>query len=249
MQIVAGLAVLLFIVLGSVVGVRMLALARRTGERPELLMGIGFTLICALGYPTSLLSGFGKGTIGEVSLAVWVGSTLCTQIGIGSIWLFTAAVFRPGERWARLLTGTGLALLVASFTGTGFVLTTAPASAPCNAATRGWLLLGMLGYTGSFAWTAAEGLLQHRMAMRRLALGLADPVVANRFLLWGLFGVMATGINAASLTGVLLDRDPASSLVILLPMGVLGAAASGAMYLAFFPPAWYVGRLRRARVG
>jgi len=30
----------------------------------------------------------------------------------------------------------------------------------------------------------------------------------------------------------------------MLPMGVLGAAAATAMYLAFFTPAWYVGWLR-----
>ena len=245
MQMLAGLSVLLFIVVGSAVGVRMLALARRTGGRPERLMGAGMVLICALGYPGSLLSGFGKGSVGEVVVPAWALSTCLTQLGIGSIWLFTGAVFRPGVPWARVLTGAGLGALVASYLGTGVVLLTAPEHVSCNAATRGWMLLGMVGYAGSFAWTAVEGLLQRRMALRRLALGLADPVVANRFLLWGLFGLMATGINAVSAVGVQLGRDPATSLLILFPMGVLGAAASALMYLAFFPPAWYVGWLRR----
>jgi hypothetical protein len=244
MQTLAGLSVLLFIVVGTAVGVRMLALARRTGGRPEWLMGAGLVLVCGLGYPGSLLSGFGQGSVGEVRLPVWAGSTLLTQTGIGSIWLFTGAVFRPGVGWARALTGLGLAALVASFLGTGHVLATAPDDASCTASTRHWLLLGMLGYAGSFLWSAVEGLLQRRMALRRLALGLADPVVTNRFLLWGLFGLMATGINLASVVGVVLGVDPAESLLVLLPMGVLGAAASVLMYLAFFPPAWYVGWLR-----
>jgi hypothetical protein len=244
MQAVAGLSVLLFILVGTAVGVRMLALARRTGGRPERLMGLGLVLVCALGYPGSLFSGFGKGTIGEVSVPLWALASLLTQIGIGSIWLFTGAVFRPGVPWAPALISAGVAAMVASYLGTGYVLLTAPADASCTDSTRGWLLVGMLGYAGSFLWSAVEGLLQRRMALRRLALGLADPVIVNRFLLWGLFGLMATGINLASATGVVLGVDPAQSLLVLLPMGVLGAAASALMYLAFFPPAWYVGWLR-----
>ena len=102
----------------------------------------------------------------------------------------------------------------------------------------------MVGYAASFLWTAVEGLVHHRSALRRLALGLADPVVANRFLLWGLFGLMATGINVTSALGNLLGLDPTRSPVVLFPMGVLGGFASIAMSLAFFPPAWYVGWLR-----
>jgi hypothetical protein len=165
MQTVAGLSVLLFILVGTAVGVRMLALARRTGGRPERLMGLGLVLVCALGYPGSLFSGFGKGTIGEVSVPLWALASLLTQIGIASIWLFTGAVFRPGVPWARALIGAGVAAMIASYLGTGAVLLTAPADASCNDATRAWLLVGMVGYAGSFLWSAVEGLLQRRMAL------------------------------------------------------------------------------------
>jgi hypothetical protein len=87
------------------------------------------------------------------------------------------------------------------------------------------------------------------MALRRMALGLADPVVTNRFLLWGLFGLMATGINVASAAGVVLGADPTHSPLVLVPMGLLGAGAALAKYLAFFPPAWYLGRLRTPAAG
>lgn len=82
--------------------------------------------------------------------------------------------------------------------------------------------------------------MHHRMARRRVALGLADRVVANRFLLWGLFGLTATGINVASLIGNALGVDPSRSPSVIVPMGVLGFGASAAMYLAFVPPAWYL---------
>jgi hypothetical protein len=244
MQTLAGLSVLLFIVMGAAVGVRMIALARRTRGVPELCMGLGFTLICTVGYPGSLVTGFGRGTVGEVNVPLWALASLFTQAGIGSIWLFTAAVFRPGVGWARALCAAAFALMLTGFAGTLFVLLTAPADAPCTESARPWLMTGMLGYAGCFLWTAVEGMLQRRMALRRLALGLADPVVANRFLLWGMFGMAATGINVTSSLGVVLGVDPAGSLLVMMPMGVLGGASAVLMYLAFFPPAWYVGWLR-----
>lgn len=40
------------------------------------------------------------------------------------------------------------------------------------------------------AWMAAEGLIAHENARRRRRLGLCDPICCNRFLLWGLAGVV-----------------------------------------------------------
>jgi hypothetical protein len=233
-----------FVLMGSAVGVRMLLLARRTGGTPERLMGLGFVLVCAVGYPMSFASGFGRGSVAEMRLPIWVVATLITQAGIGSIWLFTAEVFRPGVTWARLLTAAGIGALAVSFAGSVYAFATAPPEAGSIAVARPWLLVGMVGYAGSFFWSAIEGLRHHRMAVRRLALGLADPVVANRFLLWALYGLMASGICVASSIGTFLELDPTASPAILLPMGVLGAGASAAMYLAFAPPAWYLARVR-----
>jgi hypothetical protein len=110
-------------------------------------------------------------------------------------------------------------------------------------AVRGWLLLCFAGYGGCFLWSAAESLLQHRMALRRQALGLADPVVASRFLLFAVYGLAATGILLANAAAVLLGFNLATSLVVLGPSAVLGLAAGAAIYLAFLPPRWYLARL------
>jgi hypothetical protein len=58
------------------------------------------------------------------------------------------------------------------------------------------------------------------------------------------FGLMACGINLSSALGNLMGVDPTRSALVLVPMGVLGAIACVAMYLAFLPPAWYLGWLR-----
>ena len=127
-----------------------------------------------------------------------------------------------------------------------FALSAAPAHVSSVAATRVWLLLCYPLYAGCFVWTALESLHHYGMARRRQALGLADPVVASRFLLWGFYGLAATGILAANATGVLLGHNISTSLVVLVPSGVLGFAASIAIYLVFLPPAWYRGWLRSA---
>jgi hypothetical protein len=242
-QALAGICLLLFVAVCTLVGVRMLLLARRTKGLPELLMGTGMVVIAGIGYPISHLSGFG-GPVGKMVVPLWIASTLLTQTGIVCIYAFNQQVFRPRDGWARPVVVAAGALMLVSLAGSAHALAGAPPEMLSQRAARGWLFFGMIGYSGCFVWSAFEGFTQHAKARRRLALGLADRVVVNRFLLWGVFGLMATGINVSSAIGNLLGVDPTRSPAVLVPMGVLGALAGAAMYLAFVPPAWYLGWLR-----
>jgi hypothetical protein len=243
MQALAGLCLLLFVAIVTVVGVRMLLLARRTQRVHERLIGAGMVLIGGVGFPGGIASGFGA-SVGDVRLPVWFAATLLTQIGILLIYAFTWQVFRPTAAWGRALVGGAALLLFSSMLGAGYALAIAPADAPSTLVARTWLLIGMIGYCGCFVWSAIEGFVHWRDARRRLALGLADAVVVNRFLLWALFGIGATGINVASGIGAALGLDPSKSAFVLVPMGVLGFFSSVAMYLAFLPPAAYLERIR-----
>jgi len=244
MQAVAGICLLLFVVVSTLVGVRVLIVAQRSKGRPELLMGTGMVLIGGVGYPSTILAGFG-GTVGELNVALYAFGCAMTQIGITLIYAFTQQVFRPGEAWARALVAFGGTTLLVSWIGATRSLLLADAAETSFLVARGWLGVAMVGYTICFLWTAIEGFVHHGMAVKRMALGLADPVTTNRFLLWGAFGLMATGINVASATGNWLGVDPSRAPLVLVPMGVLGGGASVAMAFAFFPPAWYLGWLRR----
>jgi len=244
MQALTGISLLLFVATTAIVGVRMLLLAWRTGERPELLMGAGMTLVGGIGYPGGIVSRFGIGSVGEMSIPIWFISTVCTQIGATLIYAFTWQVFRAKATWAKVLVVTGVGFMVAGLAGMGHALTTASPTADSALVTRGPTFVSMVGYAGCFLWTALEGFHHHRMARRRLALGLTDPIVANRFFLWGFFGLMASVLTAISAITVLLGGKPSGTPATMLPMGVLGAAAVIAMYLAFFSPSWYVGWLR-----
>lgn len=243
MQAVAGLCLLLFVATSTVVGARMLLLARRTGGRHERLMGAGMLLIGAVGCPGGMVSGFG-GPVGDMHLWLWIACTLVTQLGILAIYAFTWQAFRPAQAWGLWLVVVAALVLFASLAGSARALASARPEELSPIVARSWMLVGMLGYAGCFLWSAIEGFAQWRSARRRLALGLADAVVVNRFLLWGLFGLAATGINLASGTGAALGHDPSKSPLTLLPMGVLGFFASVVMYLAFLPPAAYLDFVR-----
>ena len=243
MQAVAGLCLLLFVVTVTVVGARMLLLARRTRGRHEKLIGSGMLLIGAVGFPGSIVSGFG-GPVADVRLWLWLVSTLVMQLGILANYAFTWQSFRPAQAWGRWLVVGAALLLFASLAGSGHALANARPDELSPIVARSWLLVGMVGYAGCFLWSAIEGFVHWASARRRLALGLADAVVVNRFLLWGLFGLAATGINLASGTGAALGHDPSKSPLTLVPMGVLGFLASVAMYLAFLPPAAYLDFVR-----
>ena len=243
MQLLVSLCVLLYVVTVTFVGVRMLLLARKTRGVPELVIGAGSVLICGVGFPASVASGFG-GVIEEVNAPLWVASELVTQVGIVLLYVFTQQVFRPGVRWAKTLVACVAVYLPVALAGAANALSVAAPSEHSVQVVRSELLLCIAGYAGCFVWSAAESLRQYGMARRRRAVGLADGMVVSRFLLWGFYGLAATGITAANAVGVLLGHDISTSLVVLLPAGVLGFAASIAIYLVFLPPDWYQARLR-----
>jgi hypothetical protein len=243
MQALAGLGLLLFVVTVTVVGVRMLLLSRRTGGRHEFLIGAGMILIGAIGFPGSAAAGFGR-AVGEMNIPLWFLFTLITQIGLLLVYAFTWQVFRPAESWGKAIVVAAALLMFVSLVLSARALAAAPPDAISTTVSRTGMFIGMAGYCGCFLWSAIEGFVHHRNAKRRLVIGLADPVVVNRFLLWGLFGVAATAINVTSFAGNAIGVDPSTSPLVLVPMGVFGCFASLAMYLAFLPPASYLARVR-----
>ena len=242
MQLLAAICVLAYIATATIAGARLLWAGRRADRVPERLLGTGSILI-GVSLPVSVASGFG-GDATQVHVPVWIASEIVTQIGIVCLYGFTQQVFRPRVAWAkRLLVAVAIAMPVC-LVGASIGLVRAEPRTLSVTATGLWLLLCQIGYGGSFVWGAIEGFTHHRIAAKRLALGLADPVVVNRFLLFALFGVACTGIAVANAAAIVLERNIATSLIVVLPSAVLSLAAAAAMFLAILPPAWYLDRLR-----
>ncbi len=83
------------------------------------------------------------------------------------------------------------------------------------------------------------------MLRRRIQIGLSDPLVANRLLLWGVGSCCGTGILIGYLPVIMLPAEHLWTQLGLLNIGVLGAVATVAYGFAFFPPRGYADWVRR----
>ena len=243
MQIAAGIAMVLFIGICSVVGIRLLVLAYRTRGVEELLCACGFTFIGLLGYPASIASGYGMGTVGDVIFPAYLWGTIWTNLGIWSFYAFTWRVFRPAERWALGFTLAAGVVLATGCIANIVTLLTSPANASSFEVTHGWTRLLQVGSVSCFAWTTWEAARQYFMSHKRRAIGLGDSVSSNRFLLWGVFGGSTLILSGVFAVIHHLGIPSATSPMMHVTTAVMGLISSVAIYLAFLPPKAYLARL------
>jgi hypothetical protein len=235
----------LFVLAMLVAAIRCLMLWRRTRRTPELSIGLGFFLVAGLGYPLMALSGIGGSSVAELDPWIFGAGLGVISLGVVSLQSFTRQAFRAGQGWATALVAlTFLAAVVICWGSVRSMLTASPETPPVEAG-QGWLLGVRLLFEAWYVWTAIEGLLEYRQARRRLKLNLSDPIVVNRFLLWGVMGVFLT-LNGA--VAAWLEWQGASPLVDLAPALVLaanGGVAGLLILLTFMPPQAYVHFVRR----
>jgi len=238
MEILAGLATLSFVAVAAVVGTRLLMLARRTRQTPELAIGLALILVVFLGYPLQLVP-LRPGIDPELAQRALVVGAVVTALGQCCVYVFTRAVFRPREAWARALTGAAIVgILVLA---TVEVARVARGSGAVELRLDGTLLAAYLLYTLGYAWTAIEAFRYHGLLRKRQAIGLADPVVANRFLLWAVSGTSATvGLSVSIAAALLGDGALTGHPTSMLVLGLAGVTSAATTYLAFMPPAVWV---------
>lgn len=239
-----GVSQALYLTAMLFLGGRLLARAVRSGERAETYLALHFLLCCSLGYAL-VGGGFAALEAPEAvsrGTAAWIAGVgqLCSGLGVLAGAAFTRLVFRPHELWAKVLVG-GLAAVIAlayaaSLGSGGF------ARGPADPGYR----VAYAAYVVSAVFVLAEPLRYHRLMRRRLALGLADPLLVNRFLLWGVGSVFRFGmllVGAASFAVPVSDLEAAPVVAILTGAAVFGLGVAGTYGLAFFPPAAYVRRV------
>jgi hypothetical protein len=228
-----------FVALGFaavVVGVRLLAQANRTRRFPELALGTHMLLLM-LGYAAEFAGIELAGSLGGATVLLRGFGNLCYAASILVILFFNWRVFRPGSRWAALLTGLcvvglGVGLAGESITGR-FDFAPARFAAP-------WFWLAFVPRVVCMGWSSGEAFHEHGLARRRQRLGLSEPLVVNRLLLWGLASLSECLIYAMVMTAILRGAPSAflngpEALVI----SALGACAAATILLAFLPPKAY----------
>lgn len=236
-----GLGVGVQLLADAVVGVRLLLLGRRTRKLPELCFGACSLLLGGLGLPLAIA---GRTRLeGDPVLAAWlVGSGLAIQdAACAALYLGTWRVFRPGSRLAAAAVGLAGLALAASVPGqawtAGYVHATGGGA---------WYWIGFAARAGAFLWSTAESLRYARLLGRRARLGLAEPVVVDRFRLWALCCGAVSGGFGLYLLSHLSGVNPATSAPVLALTSVIGVIAGAALWLAFAPPRAYLRRFARS---
>ncbi len=225
------LVVLAFFVLVTIaVAVRLLRLAARTHKAPELLLGVSLLLPMA-GYAGMVVAAVRAGGTPPRS-AVEAGG-LVIDLGFVAVASFVLMVFRREEAWARalwlLLAAASLAMPVLNH-----VLPwqgTVPPTMWPRAVLR----------TACDGWAAVEALWYARLMWKRVRFGLGDPLVADRFRLWGLgHAFMALTLDALTAGAAMHMERFSGSEVFVYAGAAFSLSSSIAFALSFFPPQAYL---------
>jgi hypothetical protein len=171
----------------------------------------------------------------DVDATLATPALVMVSLGTALLALFTQWTFRPGNPVARagvvvcvMVLGVGLDhQLNRSGLGSGHVHHS---------------LVYALARAATLGWAAVESIHFRRMYLRRAALGLVDPVVANR--LW-LFSVWTSALAVMPLltyasTSLVTSDGLAWRSAALVPARVLGALVLVAIFLTFAPPRRYL---------
>jgi hypothetical protein len=90
------------------------------------------------------------------------------------------------------------------------------------------------------AWVAVEGFIEYPKARKRMRLGYCDPLVCNRFLLWGIAGSVWLLFNGVFLYQTVdFESNQIWSISIDRVVGILEATGVALVWLIFFPPRFY----------
>jgi len=233
-----------FLAVSLTVGIRLLALARRTRRLPELAIGLQLVLAGALGY--GLLTAAESLHVFPDPYGRWASFAGVTAISAGSwfLALFTRRVFRRESAVAHAAL-LALALWLAFGVYGAWMLQIERAETGGGAWLGRWA--AMIGLFVAYAWACFEPLSHHAQLRRRARIGLdaGHAIVANRMLLWGIGTGAVAAITLLHLVAQLAGYyELPESLIGVVSMLALVAAITE--WLAFFPPLAYRRRFVRA---
>ncbi|MCG8590124.1 MAG: hypothetical protein MJE66_12605 [Proteobacteria bacterium] len=260
MSLLAWVAIVCFAVyvsVGAAVAVRLLRLAYRTRGLPELVIGSALLLFAAINFPLAVSANYLLARFGpDAYLAAMSVAQLASSATVAGVFLFTYLVFRRHSPWALVLVIAGG--LARAAIGFSYIYTAAGtlAELPLDVAIEtlrpiygARMVPATLVYGVGFGWTAFEALRYHAAMRRRLLLGMADPVVVNRFAVWGGGNLVGTFFTVAIVVCYLAGLSDESPVVTRLLVSLSGLVNAVTWLLTFLPPAGYLAWVRRRAGG
>ena len=242
--LIAGVAQVLYLATAFLLGGLLLLKAWRTRELPELLLGLHLLLAMGVGY---LLVSMGiyavryGGASSQQMVALLVGAGyLATILGLIATLIFNYRVFRPGNRRALAFVGLTIAAMGGGWVAYG--LSGNLGGARFEGAGL-WVMMG--GILAANLWVAFEPLVYRRQLLKRLQLGLTEPLVVDRFLLWGFGSLARTAMVVVGGTNSFLEQQMGTtaplvqSVVVMVFAAACGLFTAVAFWLTFFPTKRY----------
>jgi hypothetical protein len=237
-------SILLCAVVGTLVGLKLLRIAAHSRKFPELAVGVALFTYAAVSQPAVLVyQGLGEETSLGLRMAIVVLRVLAFYVTLVGLSLFTWQVFGAESRWRQVLVaGVAVTGLITSATSIWATWLQLSANVPVPLHGR----LGMVPhYVFTFGWVSLESLHYYALMRKRRALGLADPVVTNRFFVWGAGEGVASLVVLALLVamlrrGEITASDPFVSWFVTLA-GLVNALV---WWLTFTPPRAYLRLIR-----
>jgi len=237
-------------------GIRLLLLAHRSREAPEFWGGLYF-IGAAVGLAMRVLGSSLFLTEPELGNTINTIGHLSFAAGTIAMTVFTLRVFHPSSSTARIFAGMTIAAIVLTSAHTLLGGFTNIENSYSMVATNFARLIPT-------CWAFYESCRYWLSMRRRETLGLADPILTNRFLLWSiwtgavtLLPMIALALRTLSIVALGNEQFIEGPGAVLMPM-VLGIVrvifvfvapiAAVALSLSFFPPTAYLDRVR-ARAG
>lgn len=235
-------AIAMFLI--GIPGLRLLWASRgRSDAAAERLLGIAF-VVGSAAIPLRILTvgALIEGSLGPGLAFVSGLSHALLTVTVSALYLFTWRVFHPDSPGVRRFVVAMLALLVANLVwqlvAGAHRLESHPSVMVSN------VLRGAV-----FPWACFESQRYYKMMKKRAVLGLADPVVTNRFALWTIWTGILSILPAVVLATRLVGRSRGAGMhpelieVVLPGLKLLIVAGFGitcvCLWLSFFPTASY----------
>jgi len=224
-----------------IVGGRLLRKALSRRAVPELLLG-GQLLLDALEWICWLVALYTPVADTPASGPFAIGCRVGIALSIVCVLFFVRCVFRPKSRWALAL-AIGVSLMMATGLTVGVLL----GDRMGFASGRIWIWLELSGPEIAMLWCVAEASNHHRAMRKRVAIGLADRVVANRLLLWCYYAAASAVSQFFYMVAVAIaGADGSYPFYLDTIMGIASSTGGILIWLAFFPPPAYLRWVSRA---
>ena len=146
--------------------------------------------------------------------------------------VFVARVYRRDTAWAKALIWALSAVLLGSQIFTWVMMDPGR-----NFMGLYWMKFALRDFV--YLWGGIEAIHYYRLMRKRVRHGISDPVVANRFLLWGVASGLGVLMVAAFQIGGVMGYGTLSASVWLTVGSFVGAPAALLFWLTFLAPQAY----------